>query len=84
MIKISSIFVLGLLVALIPFSGFQNSVDRPVKDTLYIFFGLAIAVLSVLIRRELHEVLRKLHDSHEIKNDTFSQNSPQIRNIEEK
>lgn len=82
MVKISSIFVLGFLVALIPFSGFP--IDW--KNTFYILFGLAITVLSVLIRRELHEVLKRLHDSHEIKTDTFSQNSPQVRNnaVEEK
>jgi hypothetical protein len=80
MVKISSIFVLGFLVALIPFSGFPNSSDHPVKNTIYILFGLAIAVLSVLIRRELHEVLKILHDNHEIKTDTFSQNSPQPKN----
>jgi len=76
MVKISSIFVLGLFVALMPFSGFPIAW----KNTLYILLGLAIVVLSVLIRRELHEVLRRLHDSHEIKTDTFSQNSPQSIN----
>ena len=76
MVKISSIFVLGFLTALVPFSGFPIAW----KNSFYILFGLAVAVLSVLIRRELHEVLRRLHDNQEIKNDTFSQNSPQSRN----
>jgi hypothetical protein len=76
MIKISSIFVLGLLVALTPYSGF--SIEW--KNFLYTVFGLSIVVFSILIRRELHEVIRQLHNDREIKNDTFSQNSPEIKN----
>jgi uncharacterized membrane protein len=76
MVKISSIFVLGLLTALIPFSGFPAEW----KETFYILFGLAVAGLSILIRRELHEVLKRLHDSQEIKTSTFSQNSSQVKN----
>jgi hypothetical protein len=76
MIKISSIFVLGLLVALTPYSGFPIEW----KNFFYIVFGLAIVIFSILIRRELHEVLRQLHNDSEIKNDTFSQNSPEIKN----
>ena len=63
MIKISSIFVLGLLVALIPYSGFSMEW----KNFFYIIFGLSIAVFSILIRRELHEVIRQLHNDREIK-----------------
>ncbi|MEI6191400.1 MAG: hypothetical protein WCP24_03500 [bacterium] len=76
MIKISSIFVLGLLVALIPSTGFSMEW----KNFFYIVFGLSIVVFSILIRRELHEVIRQLHNDREIKNDTFSQNSPEIKN----
>ena len=58
------------MIALIPFSGF------PVywKEVAYIAAGLAVSILSYLIRRELHEVLRSLH-SDKVKNDTFSENS---------
>jgi|688.fasta_scaffold1163078_2 hypothetical protein len=70
MIKISTIFVFGILVALVPYSGFPSST----KTFLYVFFGVLIAILSLLIRRELHEVLRVLHG--EEKNDTFSQSEP--------
>lgn len=74
MVKISSIFVLGVVVALIPFSGF------PIfwKELIYIVCGLAVATLSLLIRRELHEVLRSLHRD-DVKTDTFSENSPESK-----
>ncbi len=58
MVKISTIFALGVLTALVQFSGFPKSF----KDFLYIVFGLAIAILSYLIRKELLEVLKHLHD----------------------
>jgi uncharacterized membrane protein len=73
MIKISTIFVLGLLVALVPYSGFPSGT----KTFFYVFFGVLIAILSLLIRRELHEVIRFLHS--EEKNDTFSQSAPKER-----
>jgi VIT1/CCC1 family predicted Fe2+/Mn2+ transporter len=79
MIKISSIFILGIVIALIPFSGFPKST----KDLIYIIAGLAVAALSYLIRRELHEVLRSLHNS-DLKNDTFTQNSPDQKSTENK
>jgi len=70
MIKISTIFILGILIALIPYSGFPSGT----KNFSYVFFGVLIAILSLLIRRELHEVIRTLHG--EEKNDTFSQSAP--------
>ena len=78
MIKISSIFVLGLIIAVIPHSGFSQDT----KEWIYIACGLAVAGLSLLIRRELHEVLRSLHG--DVKNDTFSQNSPDQKSNENK
>ncbi len=58
MVKISTIFALGILTAIVQYTGFPKSF----KDFLYIVFGLAIAVLSYLIRRELMEVVKKMHD----------------------
>ncbi len=71
MVKISTIFALGILVALVPFSGFPIGW----KIFLYVASGVIIAVLSILIRRELHEVLRQLHGD-DMKTDTFSENAP--------
>jgi hypothetical protein len=59
MIKISTIFALGILIALVPFSGFSADF----KYFLYVVFGLSVSVLSYLIRKELHEVLKHLHDA---------------------
>ena len=73
MVKISSISVLGFLLILVPFSGFPLAY----KEFIYIVFGAIILTLSLIIRRELHEVLRNLHRDVDIKNDTFSENNPQ-------
>ncbi len=59
MIKISTIFALGILVAIVPY---QTGFTSGFKDFIYIVSGVAIAVLSYLIRKELHEVLKHLHD----------------------
>ncbi len=71
MIKISTIFVLGIFVVLIQFTGFPIQW----KDFFYIISGLVIALFSVLIRRELHEVLRHLHGDT-IKTDSFFESAP--------
>jgi flagellar biosynthesis component FlhA len=73
MIKISSISVLSFLLIIIPFSGFPLDY----KNFIYITFGAIILILSLLIRRELHEVLRNLHQDVDIKSNTFSENNPQ-------
>lgn len=70
MIKISTISVFGILIALVPYTGFPSET----KTFLYVFFGLLITILSLIIRKELHEVVRMLHS--EEKNDTFSQSEP--------
>lgn len=72
MIKISTIFALGIFIALIPFSGFPNDSAFPVKNILYIISGLLVTILSVLIRKELEEVIRHLY-ADGVKNDTFSE-----------
>lgn len=75
MIKISTIFALGIVVAIMPFLGFSSAWE----EFIYKVSGLAIVVLSLLIRRELHEVLRSLHNSIDKKNDTFSEKSPELK-----
>ena len=72
MVKISSIFALGVLVTVMQFFGFSSDT----KNYFYFLAGILIVILSVLIRGELHEVLRHLHGA-EIKTDTFSQSAPQ-------
>lgn len=79
MIKISTIFALGIFIALLPFSGFPNDSAFPVKNILYIISGLLVTTLSVLIRKELEEVIKHLYGSGEMKNDTFTDGAPKRR-----
>ncbi len=71
MIKISTIFVLGILVVLVQYTGFP--LDW--KNFLYIIFGLSITVLSFLIRKELDKVVKHLH-TEPVKSESYSENSP--------
>ena len=75
MIKISSITAIGVLVLLVasPFI----AISRDWKDYILMFCGLAIIVLSLLLRKELHKVIRIVHGVHEIKSDTYVENNPQ-------
>jgi hypothetical protein len=75
MLKISTIFALGVLVILVPFSGFPLEW----KNFLYVASGIVIAGFSVLIRKELHEVLRHLHGD-EVKTESYTENSPKQEN----
>jgi hypothetical protein len=72
MIKISTIFGLGVLIFFTPFLGLPMGG----KNFIYIVSGLLIVILSVLIRRELHEVLRKMHTEN-VSTETFSESKPQ-------
>jgi hypothetical protein len=74
MIKISSITALGVLVLLVasPFV----ALPRNWKDWALMIFGLAIIVLSLLLRKELHKVIRIVHGVHEVKSDTYVENQP--------
>jgi len=74
MVKISTIFGLGILVV-VTATGFLGF---PIewKNFIYIVSGILIAVLSVLIRRELEEVVKHLYTTDAVKNDTFSESNP--------
>ena len=71
MIKISTIFALGIFTALIQYLG----IPADWKNGLYILSGVTIVVLSALIRKELNVVLKRLHDDV-IQTDTFAENAP--------
>jgi hypothetical protein len=77
MVKISSIFALGIFIALIPFMGFPNDAAFPVRNILYVVSGALVAVLSVLIRKDLEEVIKHSHSDF-VKTDTFAENNPNI------
>lgn len=70
MIKISSIFGLGIVIALIPLSGFPLYW----KNFLYMLSGILIATFSLLIRKELNEVLKRLHT--DVVTNTFAESAP--------
>jgi FtsH-binding integral membrane protein len=73
--KISSITGLGLLVLLI--ASPYVAIARNWKDYVLMISGLSIIVLSILIRNELHKVVRFVHGVEEEKADTYVENNPQ-------
>jgi FtsH-binding integral membrane protein len=75
MIKISSITILGFFIALV--GSPLVSIPRNMKEILLVIAGLGVIVLSFLIRRELHQVIRAFHNLDEIKSETYVENNPQ-------
>jgi FtsH-binding integral membrane protein len=75
MIKISSITALGFLVLVVASPFF--AVPRSWKEIILVISGIAIIVLSFLIRQELHKVIRIVHGVTEKKSDTYVENNPQ-------
>ena len=65
MSKKRTIIILGLVVALLPFSG----IPRGMRESLSALAGLVIAVLAFLLKRKIERMA--MGES----NDTFSQNS---------
>lgn len=76
MIKISSITALGVLILLVASPFIAIPIDW--KSYVFMVCGLAIIVLSVMIRKELHKVLKVIHgETPEIIKDTYVENNPQ-------
>lgn len=74
--KISSITVLGFLIMLI--ASPLIAISREWKEFILIICGLAVIILSYLIRRELHQVLKFLHGEEDSSfKDTYVENNPQ-------
>jgi len=73
--KISSITAIGVLVLLVA-SPFMN-ISRTWRDYILMACGIAVIILSLLIRKELHKVIRIVHGVEEIKSDTYVENNPQ-------
>lgn len=73
--KISSITALGLVIVFV--ASPYLSISRQWKDYLLIICGISIFILSMLIRNELHKVIRIVHGVDEIKTDTYAENNPQ-------
>jgi FtsH-binding integral membrane protein len=75
MIKISSITGLGFLILLVASPFFSISTEW--KNIILMISGLAVIILSYLIRKELHKVIRIVHNVEEIKSDTYVESNPQ-------
>jgi len=73
--KISSITALGAVVLVVasPFV----SISRDWKVYILMLSGLVIVIISFLLRRELHKVIKIVHGVEEIKSDTYVENNPQ-------
>lgn len=71
MVKISTIFGLGILVVITQFSGLPIGG----KDFIYIASGILIAILATLIRRELLSVLKQMH-TEPVNTETFAESKP--------
>jgi len=75
MVKISSITSLGFLVMIV--SSRFVAISRDWKEIILVVSGLVIVILSFLIRKELHKVIRIVHGVEEDKTDTYVENNPQ-------
>jgi hypothetical protein len=73
--KISSITALGALILLMasPFI----SIPRNWRDYILMAAGLAVIILSLFLRKELHKVIKIVHQVAEVKSDTYVENNPQ-------
>jgi hypothetical protein len=73
--KISSITALGVLVLLVssPYIG----ISQDWKNYTLMIAGVIIVTLSILIRKELHQVIKIAHEAGEVKTDTYIENKPQ-------
>ena len=73
--KISSITALGVLVLIVasPFI----AISRDWKSYIFMVCGLAIIILSLFLRKELHKVIKIVHEVAEVKTDTYVENNPQ-------
>lgn len=73
--RISALSALGFIVLLVasPFI----AISRTWKDYVLMICGLLIIVISILLRKELHKVMRIVHGVEEIKPDTYVESNPQ-------
>ena len=73
MIKISTITGLGVLIAITGTGLLGFPIEW--KNFIYVVSGILIVILSMLIRKELLEVIKHLH-TEVVKTDTFSESNP--------
>ena len=71
MSKISIIFSLGILVAILPGTGFSGGW----KTAFYVISGIAVSIIALLVRKEIKSLRRALKGKEHIITDSFVQNS---------
>lgn len=71
MSKISLIFSLGILVAILPATGFSSGW----KTIFHIIIGIIISIIALLIRKEINSLRHSLKSRERTVTDSFVQNS---------
>ncbi len=74
------IIFLGVWVALVPFLGFPNNLDT----IIFVFSGLSIVALTLLLRSELTHLLTGDHRDFNRRGDSFIENGIQSANKKKK
>ena len=70
MVKISSLSIIGFIIMITPVI---IGLPRQWADVVYFVLGAVVIILSFLIRRELHDVMKVLHGG-DITADTHKEN----------
>jgi len=71
MSKISLIFSLGILIAILPTTGFSSGW----KTIFYAVIGITVSIIALLIRKEINSLRRALRSKEHTVTDSFVQNS---------
>lgn len=71
MSKISFIFLLGVLVVILPWTGFMNNW----KTIFYAMIGVAISITVLLLKKEINLLRKALKSREHTITDSFVQNS---------
>lgn len=71
MSKNSFIFLLGILIATLPATGFPSAW----KTVFYVIMGIAVSIVALLLRKEANSLRKALKGREHTITDSFVQNS---------
>lgn len=71
MSKNSFIFLLGIIVAILPATGFPNDW----KTVFYVIIGITVSIVASLLRKEINSLRQALKGREYTVTDSFVQNS---------
>lgn len=71
MSKISTIFLLGIITAILSGTGFPSEW----KTVFYVIIGAFISIISLLVRKEINSLRYALRSKERVITDSFTQNS---------